>query len=460
MAERQLLWDVTGVCNLMCSHCYAYDKYEWRENSKAGRRKDLTLDESKEMLRRTSEMGYDHVHLLGGEPLLRKDIKEIIEFARDDLDLRVTMNTNGMLLDRNGLIDFLIDAEVYQVSVSFEGVRARTHDRVRGKGSFEKAVTNLRALARRVRERDSDMLVGIGFVMTSHGLRDTRDLAQFALDVGANGMTVDMLSRDGNAWTAFDQLDYADSDALDELELLVSRAKHELPDDFALQINVKPQVRRYLSDRFGTEVRGEAFGDQCPAGDKTMLVECDGTTTPCGILNKEQKGGEAIAAQVYTPEPIDILKHDADSLGQTGFFRSFGDFKRSHQGTVPTCASCEYKAECQPCPVEYLEAEEIGQCVISNDRWGRWKEESFAEPVERLREIDAGLGNDSAVKVIDLAARGLSVNEISALMADDAGGVGSVREDVWHLLMELRSRGYFRFGFDEVAPQPRLLAVG
>ena len=73
MYKKTILWDVTYRCNLRCSHCYNANKlYNEKEN--------CSVDYYKKIFLKFVQMGIDHIHLLGGEPLQNELIFEIIKF--------------------------------------------------------------------------------------------------------------------------------------------------------------------------------------------------------------------------------------------------------------------------------------------------------------------------------------------------------------------------------------------
>jgi len=63
-------WDVTYACNLKCKQCY----------SSAGRPSpnELSTLEAKKLIREMSKMKIFYIYFLGGEPLLRKDLFDIV----------------------------------------------------------------------------------------------------------------------------------------------------------------------------------------------------------------------------------------------------------------------------------------------------------------------------------------------------------------------------------------------
>ena len=107
--------ETTSRCNLRCTFC---DKLPLLTKDRLGYI-DLSL------YKKIIDEGAEH-HLWGvklsyrGEPLLHKDIVEMVEYARRKGVLDVYFNTNGMLLTPI-MSEKLIDAGLNRISISVEG---------------------------------------------------------------------------------------------------------------------------------------------------------------------------------------------------------------------------------------------------------------------------------------------------------------------------------------------------
>jgi MoaA/NifB/PqqE/SkfB family radical SAM enzyme len=130
--------NVTLKCNLKCVMCRTcYDApYE------------LSTGEVKSIARQTAEWGVPIFNPLGGEPFLRKDLVEILEFAHG-LGLVSTVTTNGTLIGDDTALKLARLPRVH-LNVSIDGPEA-ANDGVRAPGVYRKAV----AAIRRVREAET-----------------------------------------------------------------------------------------------------------------------------------------------------------------------------------------------------------------------------------------------------------------------------------------------------------------
>lgn len=124
----------TGRCNLKCKMC-SIPRPENRIED------ELTTLEVKTLIDQIADMKIDHLTFSGGEPLLRKDIFELIEYAVDKKIRMVDMISNGLLINEKAAKK-LVSSGVTHITVSIDGLE-EADDFIRGKGSFKKAVKAL-----------------------------------------------------------------------------------------------------------------------------------------------------------------------------------------------------------------------------------------------------------------------------------------------------------------------------
>jgi MoaA/NifB/PqqE/SkfB family radical SAM enzyme len=123
---------VSNRCNIHCSYC----------NFPTLKTKDLSLIEITVLFNNLKKLGVKRLGLLGGEPLLRKDIGEIIDIAKR-LDFFVSVNSNLLLYEKKK--EQLKDVDYYFTSI--DG-RPETHILNRGKQDFGKIIDAIRSIKR------------------------------------------------------------------------------------------------------------------------------------------------------------------------------------------------------------------------------------------------------------------------------------------------------------------------
>ena len=141
---NQLYFYLTEGCNLKCRHCWIAPKYQAPDKPVPA----LDPDMFKTIIDQARPLGLSTVKLTGGEPLLHPQIHEILEVIRTE-DLRLTVETNGVLCTPELAAKLKATSENPNVSVSLDGADAETHEWVRGvAGSFEAALEGIRNLVK------------------------------------------------------------------------------------------------------------------------------------------------------------------------------------------------------------------------------------------------------------------------------------------------------------------------
>ncbi len=136
-------YEVTRACDLVCRHCRA-------SAQSCARPDELSPEESCALLRDVARFERrPTVVLTGGDPLKRKDLYDLIRYARS-LDLEVALTPSATPLATESALQQAKDAGVRRLGISLDGADASTHDSFRGwKGSFRRTVDML-AIAERI----------------------------------------------------------------------------------------------------------------------------------------------------------------------------------------------------------------------------------------------------------------------------------------------------------------------
>jgi mycofactocin radical SAM maturase len=132
-----LTWELTYACNLACVHCL----------SSSGRRDpdELTTAECKAVIDEFERMQIFYVNIGGGEPTVRADFWELVEYATAH-HVGVKFSTNGSRITPE-VAARLAASDYVDVQISLDGATAEVNDAVRGAGSFATAVCAMERLA-------------------------------------------------------------------------------------------------------------------------------------------------------------------------------------------------------------------------------------------------------------------------------------------------------------------------
>lgn len=172
--------DLTYECPLDCIHCYA-------KGSETLHPELMDTAMVMDLLDQAAELGTIEVGFSGGEPLLRKDIWELIEYARR-LHFVVKLKTSGIYLTQ-GHIDFMAGLGLVWVDISLHGISPQVHDAItRVPGSFQKAMSAIRALHR------AGIRVQVNSSVLQSNFHDIPKLRQFLDDLGiGNGLSMSIM---------------------------------------------------------------------------------------------------------------------------------------------------------------------------------------------------------------------------------------------------------------------------
>lgn len=129
---------ITNRCNLRCRYCYHFESAGDVEG-------DLPPAEWIRFFEELNRCAVTEVTLAGGEPFIRADLREIIEgIVRNRM--RFAILSNGTLITDEIAAFIASTGRCNYVQVSIDGSVPETHDSMRGKGSFAKAVEGLMTL--------------------------------------------------------------------------------------------------------------------------------------------------------------------------------------------------------------------------------------------------------------------------------------------------------------------------
>ena len=152
--------DVTKYSNLtrqfiIISHFILFEVYIENE---------MNLEQCIRTVECFSSAGFGHIHFLGGEPLASPYIFDVIKRAKE-LGMIITINSNACLLTAD-VQKKLIDLGVDQFAASLDGCTALVNDSIRGNGTFEKVVSNMKQLNEQTKRYLSSLETVLVFTLT------------------------------------------------------------------------------------------------------------------------------------------------------------------------------------------------------------------------------------------------------------------------------------------------------
>ena len=315
--------ELTHRCNLRCVHCYC----NLPANDEEAAQAELRTDEILGILDQAAEAGCLWLLLTGGEPLLRKDFREIYTHAKKK-GFIVTLFTNGTMVAPE-IADFLKAWPLHSVEITLYGATQETYEKItRVPGSYRKCLRGIELLL----EKEIPLSLKTMVMTLNEG--ELPKIKAFAEERGLKFRFDPMLNP--------------------RLDGTKGPCKFRLPPEKVIQLDLEYEERsdewKEFCKKFITPLSSEYLFN-CGAGISTFHIDPYGKMSPCQMAR--------------------FRSHD---LRRAPFREVWEDhipatLKLKPQGDYP-CGRCELISLCGQCP-----------------GWAWLEEQSLEEPIEYLCRI-------------------------------------------------------------------------
>jgi mycofactocin radical SAM maturase len=312
---------------MQCRHCLSADMGKTDAS-------ELDFEQCRAFIDELDRMEVFQINFGGGEPFLRKDFCDILDYAHSK-GIITCVSTNGTMLNEN-LASRLGKMKLLRIQVSLDGATAATNDAIRGSGTYERILEGIALL-----RNQGFPHLSINTVVTRSNFHEIGQLCEIAHHYGVN-TRLSRFRPSGDAkrvWREF-QLDSVQLAALSEF---LSAHREILTGDSFFSIT--------------KEDRRELGLNICGAARMTCCVLPDGSVYPCAFLCDEQfRGGSIIR----------------ESLGE--IWRHSAAFNAIRAIRVEACESCTRFSLCHGgCPaVAYFLSKSLDhpdpECLASFQR--------------------------------------------------------------------------------------------
>jgi SynChlorMet cassette radical SAM/SPASM protein ScmE len=267
--------EITAECNLRCRYCSFFDNPGVPYASLP----------TEEWLRFFDELGRAcvmSVRISGGEPCTRPDLPQLIDgIVRNRM--RFSILSNGTLMTDELAAHLAQTGRCDSVQVSIDGSRAEIHDRLRGQGSFARAVAGLRALQRH------GVSVTSRVTIHRHNVDDLEAVAAFLLDgLGLPGFSTNAASYLGSCCRSADQV-MLDRDSREQAMTALDRVNARYPRRVQASAGPLAEARMWRTMMAAVAVKapptsggGRLTG--CGCTKDNLAVRADGSYLPCCML--------------------------------------------------------------------------------------------------------------------------------------------------------------------------------
>ena len=282
-----LFWETSLRCNAKCKHCGS------RAGENCNLKDELTTEEIEKALQSIADK-YDASSILlnitGGEPLLRKDLFEVMDIAKK-LGYHWGMTTNGMLIT-DKIIEKLKETGMTTVSISLDGLE-KSHDTFRGvKGSFKKIIENIKKL------RDAKFLnyIQITTVVNKLNIQELEEMYELIKSLQIDSwriVNMDPIGRaQDNTDLALDKEDY---------KYLLDFIKRKRKES---KLDVTYGCTHFVGMKYENEIRNHMFF--CVTGFTTGSILYNGDIYVCPSVERRK---ELVQGNVKTDDFVEVWEN-------------------------------------------------------------------------------------------------------------------------------------------------------
>lgn len=178
---------LTNRCNLRCKTCYEWNEQGYHHNmSEAMKNKELDPEIFDKVMKETSQVK-SSVYLWGGEPLFHTEFTKISKIMEREQRV-AAMCTNGILIEKrmDDILRFDKDLELLIAVDGFE----EENDEIRGKGNYQKVMTNIKTLLDMRRKGEFHGKISIHCVLSGSMVDKMYDFLEYMEELGVDYVIV------------------------------------------------------------------------------------------------------------------------------------------------------------------------------------------------------------------------------------------------------------------------------
>lgn len=272
----EIQWEATRFCNHRCYFCYFRSGMDSNDDI-------LTTDEIKRVIDEASELNVVVFTIEGGEPFMRRDLPDILEYIRGNSDISIDILTNGTLITHK-LADTLaniLDPGWDRFQVSLVGYDEESHRCVVGRNSFQRVNTGVKALV------ENGFSVRSNTVITTQNFDHLHDIYYLANDIALNdGFTIALP-------LYFDDPFYSDTSRTMKAIRSINKALDREKENGGVTIRGIPPFYYIPGIRtIAYDLLADEFGDVnrtgCEGASSKININFNGDVYPCVFLQYDE----------------------------------------------------------------------------------------------------------------------------------------------------------------------------
>lgn len=256
------LWIYTTLaCNLRCKHCLVSAGVKLKE--------ELSTEEVKKLVDDAVDLGVNRFYVTGGEPFIKDDIFEVIEYITRTKDRELILLTNATLFDDKKIkkLDKLKGPKLI-LQVSLEGPNAEINDKLRGEGSFDKAVDGIKRLVK------TGIVPIISTAISKYNEDNIKETSEFLSTLGIKDHHILWMHTKGRGASNIDEL-YVPTEKVTQ----IMKEQRKVFEEQDVIVDNEESLKARIRYKRGRK------NDLCNNCFEKICVNSDGHVYPCGSLN-------------------------------------------------------------------------------------------------------------------------------------------------------------------------------
>jgi mycofactocin biosynthetic radical S-adenosylmethionine protein MftC len=324
--------DITNRCNLNCKHCSIAPSFNSAE--------ELSKKEWFSVIDDLTEAKVLQLLISGGEPLMRPDIFDILDYIDKKAIYLEGLNTNGTLITKEAAAKLASYKKLNHIQISIDGASPETHDKIRGVDTFNKMLEGAESLA------EKKCRLGVFTTVNKYNSKDLEDIVKLSIKLGVRSVNFTPILKIGNACLHDKEIGLSRYELISLMEeiafikekygKIVSGTLPQMASDF--------NKKNALKDIKQQDLPVHIYSG-CKATFNRCAIRHDGAVLPCDRLS------ETVAGYVTKTPFLEIWR---DST-------VFNDFRKRWETPIDKtfeCKNCEYNVICSGgCPAVSFSSE-------------------------------------------------------------------------------------------------------
>jgi radical SAM protein with 4Fe4S-binding SPASM domain len=253
-------WEITNKCNYKCIHCRMDELNDFN--------KELSTDEVISCINQLNEIGVYQINYSGGEPFLRNDFIDILEYTSKS-NIKIGVTTNGSLIDEEIVKKLKMIKNLDFIQISLDGRDNATHNHIRGiNGAYETAIETIRMLV------NSNFNVGVVTTVMKPNVKQIPDILNKLTELGVNMFGARRFMPTGKGNNSADLLAVNTDEYCSHIHYWVDSINNK---DNKVKCIIEEPLLSILRDKLPVSWKF----DGCQAGDQYGAITANGDIRAC-----------------------------------------------------------------------------------------------------------------------------------------------------------------------------------